>query len=66
MCVYTVNVVSCCHEALAFVVAEAIPVPPAAAAIAAAAQMLSAHVFLMSLPLWPASAVGGSQDTTLG
>lgn len=46
--------------------ADAIPVPPAAAAITPAAQMPSAHVFFMFLPLWPASAVCGGLSTTLG
>jgi hypothetical protein len=48
MWVYTVNVDWPLPWELAPVEAEAIPAPPAAAAITPAVQMPSAHVFLMS------------------
>jgi len=66
MCVYTVNVAGAGRWALAPVEAEAIPAPPATAAITPAAQMASARVFLMVLPLRPASGVGDGLVLTLG
>jgi hypothetical protein len=65
MCEYTVNVVWFFSWGLALVAAEAIPAPPAATAITVAAPIPSAHVFLMSVPLWPASGVGDGQEETL-
>jgi hypothetical protein len=71
MCVYTVNGGRPFPGELAAGEAEAIPVPPAAAAITAAAQMPSARflvvlMMLVSLPLWPASVWAMACMATLG